>query len=314
MALFINNDEVRQLATMADALEAVEAAFKHLGDGDAVNHPRRRLSSPAGGMQVMPAVDAVTGIGGHKTYFGRGGGLCLLFDVKATEILAAIQVARLGQLRTGAASGVATKFMARENSETLGVIGSGYQARTQVEAVCAVRPIKQVRVYSRDSGRRAEFATRTQETLGIDVVPAESGEEAVRGADIVCTATNSSQPVLMGEWLSEGTHVNAVGSNSLLRQEIDDAVSGRAGVIAVDDTAAIDLEGGDLLGALTRGTVTKSKLVDLAYIVSGSMAGRNSDAQITLFKSHGIALEDIAIGEVIYRKAKAQGVGVEIPL
>ena len=313
MALFISNDEVQELVTMPEALKAVDEAFQHFGDGTAVNHPRRRLATPAGGMQIMPAMDTATGIGGHKTYFGRGGGLCLIFDIASANVLALIQVSRLGQLRTGAASGVATQYMARETSSNLGVIGAGFQAETQIEAVCAVRDIEHIRVYSRTPERRQQFAERIAKLTNVETSPVETAQQATAGADIVCTATNSSDPVLNGAWLDEGAHVNAVGSNSLLRKEIDDAVAERAYMIAVDDTTQIDLEGGDLLSALTRGLINRSKLIDLSRIASGQVPGRLEEHHITLFKSHGIGLEDIAIAQVIYENARKQGRGVELP-
>jgi alanine dehydrogenase len=313
MALFISNDEVQELVTMPEALKAVDEAFQHFGRGTAVNHPRRRLATPKGGMQIMPAMDSETGIGGHKTYFGRGGGLCLIFEIETANVLALIQVSRLGQLRTGAASGVATQYMARKESHTLGIIGAGFQAETQIEAVCAVRPIDHISVYSRTPDRRNEFAKRIAQITGVETVSVDTAREAAGGADIICTATNSTDPVLYGEWLNEGAHVNAVGSNSLLRKEIDDTVAERAQIIAVDDTTQIDLEGGDLLSALTRGLINRSKLTDLSRIASGQVVGRLEDSNITLFKSHGIGLEDIAIAHVIYENARKQGRGIELP-
>lgn len=314
MALFLDEEDVRRLVDMGDALEAVEEAFRHAGEGRAVNEPRRRLASPMGGLQLLPALDAAGGIAGLKINAGRGGGFCLLFDLATGEALAVIRHARLGQLRTGAASGVATKYLARSQSQVLGVIGTGYQARTQVEAVCAVRPIRRVLAYSRDPERRRAFATRMQESVGVEVVPASSAEEAVQAADVVCTITNSAVPVLRGEWLAAGVHVNAAGSNSLLRQEIDDSVVERSALVAVDDVAQVELEGGDLLRSLQRGIIGRAALVNLGEIVAGRKPGRATDQEVTLFKSHGIGLEDVALAGAIYRKAREQGAGREISL
>ncbi len=313
MAIFITEEQVQQLATMKDALESVEAAFRHWGEGKAANDPRRRLVTRAGGIQVMAAVDAAAGIAGHKTYGGRNGNLCTLFDLSSGDVLAVMATGRLGQLRTGAASGVATKYMAKQDATTLGVVGTGFQAETQIEAVCAVRPIKRVRVFGRDPEKRAAFATKMRERVGVEVVPVGSAEEAVSNADIICTITSSRTPVVQGIWLRDGQHINAAGSNSLLRQEIDDNVVSRAHVIAVDHVAQVDLEGGDLLSALQRGFVARTQLVELAHVVSGRTKTRTDNAQVTLFKSHGIGLEDIALGHAIYKKARQQGIGTELP-
>jgi ornithine cyclodeaminase/alanine dehydrogenase-like protein (mu-crystallin family) len=313
MALYINEDEVRGLVTMKDALDAVEGAFKHWGDGKAANDPRRRLTTRAGSIQVMTAIDAAAGVAGHKTYGGRNGNFVTIFDLASGDMLAMIAPNRLGQLRTGAASGVATKYMARQDATTLGVVGAGFQAETQVEAVCAVRPIKRIRVFGRDPEKREAFAGKMREQVGVDVVPVNSAEEAVSNADIICTITSSRTPVVQGIWLRDGQHINAAGSNSLLRQEIDDNVVSRAHVIAVDHVAQVDLEGGDLLSALQRGFIARTHLVELAHVVSGRTKTRTDNAQVTLFKSHGIGLEDEALAHAIYKKAKQQGVGVELP-
>lgn len=314
MALLITEQDVLDLAPMPDAVEALEAALRRQGEGSAFNQPRRRLHSPAGSLQLMPAADTGTGVIGFKAYYTRRGTVLyhvLLYDIQTGALLAMLQAAALGAIRTGAASAVASRYMAPPDASTLGVIGAGTQARTQVAGACAVRPIQSILVYSRDPERRRTFAERMERALGIEVRAVETAREAAVSA-IVTTVTSASQPVLLGEWLSPGTHINAVGSNSLLRRELDLAAVRRADRIVVDDREQAALECGDLLEAWERGIVHRERMPELAEVVAGRYPGRTSSEEVTLFESQGIGLWDIALAELVYRRAREAGRGTEV--
>ncbi|MYD36075.1 MAG: ornithine cyclodeaminase family protein [Dehalococcoidia bacterium] len=312
MPLLLTEQDVRDLSTMDDAIAALESAHKSQGAGRAVNDPRRRLRAPHGALAIMPGGDAETGFLGFKTAFYAAGAVhVLLYDMTERKLAAIIQANWLGTLRTGAASGVATKYMAREDAEqTVGIIGTGMQARTQVSAVCAVRNVSRVLAYGRDEDRRKTFAERMSERVGVPVEPVDNAQ-IVGEADIVITATNASSPVLEGAWLKAGAHVNAIGSNSLLRREIDMEAVRRADVIVVDDREQTAIESGDLQEPIERGIVDLARLPELGDIVAGGESARRSDSDITLFESHGIGLWDVALATHVYRAAIEQGRGAE---
>ena len=316
MALILTEDDVRSLVGVAEAIDALEESLRRQGDGQAVNLPRRRVHIPGGGgLQIMPAADFGLGAVGYKAYtVGRGGARfhVMLYDTATGVLDAIIQAGALGAYRTGAASGVATRYMAREDSATLGVIGSGTQARTQVQAVCAVRPVREVRVFGRDQGRREAFAESVGKTVDAEVRAVATAREAAAGADVVVTATNTSSPVLEGRWLSEGSHVNAIGANSILRREIDLETARRAARVVVDDREQALIECGDLVEAWERGVVDPARMDELANVVAGGAAGRRSKEEITLFESQGVGLWDLALAHATYRKAREQGVGTTV--
>ncbi len=317
MTLYLTEAEVNEVLTMELALETVEQAFSLMSEGGATNPPRSRIRLPAGGLfNFMCAAAPGAGVMGLKAYgVTRGNPVKFyvqLFSTKTGELLALLEAGDLGQVRTGAASGVATKYMARENAETVGVIGSGYQARTQLEAVCNVRPIKSARVFSRNPERRERFATRMGERLGIDISPVESGEECVADADVVIVMTSANRPVLNGEWLSEGTHINAAGANHWMRRELDGDAVRRSNVIVTDEIEQAKLECGDLIYPAELGSIRWEQVRSLADVVSGNAPGRNSDDDITLFESQGLAVQDITTGIRVYQLALERGLGREI--
>ncbi len=315
MPLYLREDDVRRLVTMADALETTEAAFRHLGDGLATNEPRRRARVPGGVFHVMFAADPQAGVLGLKSYTSFAAGArfhVLLYSAENGELLAIIEAAELGRLRTGAATGVATRYLARPDAAVAAVFGAGYQAAAQIEALGHVRNLAEVRVFSRDPVRRKEFCATLCARLGLWVLPVESPEAALDGADVVTTITNSAEPVFPGLALAPGVHVNAAGSNSLVRREIDTEAVRRADLVVVDDRDAVPLEGGDLLPGLQRGLLYSEGIVELGSIVAGSHPGRTDPNQITLFKSHGIAAEDIALAQRVYERAILAGVGISL--
>jgi ornithine cyclodeaminase/alanine dehydrogenase-like protein (mu-crystallin family) len=317
MVLLLNESQVAELYTMNDALSDVELALRELGEGTAVNQPRNRVVTGNGSLQVMsgyvPGARAV----GLKFYSASRAGakfLVPLFDSETGDLLSIMEANTLGQIRTGAASGVATKALARADAASVSVIGSGWQARTQLEAVCAVRAIERVSVYSRDQERRESFAREMSEKLRITVEAARSGEEAVRGTDIVLVITNARTPVLEGAWLEPGMHINAAGSNRANAAELDVAAVARADVIAVDQLDDARIESGDLIAAVQADAVKWENVIELGAILAGKARGRESDEQITLFESQGLAIEDLVAARRIYELALEQGVGTEIEL
>ncbi len=317
MALFLTENDVDGLLTMDAAIEALEEAFRHQAAGTASNSPRRRIRMGGGMLHFMAAADRSTGVTGMKWYGGFGAGgtrfHVQLSDSETGDLLAIIEAGRLGQVRTGAASGVATRYMARADARTVGVIGSGYQAETQLEAICRVRPVERVRVFSRNPERRNAFADRSAASLGIEVTAVDSAEECVRDADVVAVITSATSPVLKGDWLAEGAHVNAAGGNHWLRRELDGSAVARASLIVADDAEQARLESADLIHPVERGALTWQRVRELWEVVSGAVAGRASPSDVTLFESQGIALEDIAAGYRVYRLARERGVGTEVP-
>ena len=318
MALLLTEADVRAILTMPLALEAVETSFRRLADGSAVCHPRRRLRMAQKGlMNYMAAADSAGGYMGLKIYTVSPSGvrfLVPLFSSRSGELCALIEADYLGQMRTGAATGVATKVMARSDARTLGIIGTGLQSRTQLEAVAHARKLEIVRAFGRDAARREKFAEEMTARLGVPVAPADSAEEAVRGADIVITSTNSSKPVVEGRWLRPGTHINAIGSNFAEKQELDAEAVGRCDVIAADSVEQSKIEAGDLIQAFGLDVSRWAGVRELADIVAGKAPGRTNQDQITLFKSNGVAIEDVVLGGRIYEIARERGMGREIPM
>jgi len=317
MTIYITEAEVEQLAPMPLVLEAIEEAFLLQGTGQVENTPRSRSRLERGILHVMSASLPSLGVGGLKTYTSVAGTTrfhVLLYSGADGSLLAILEADKLGQLRTGAASGVATRWMARNEATRLGILGTGWQAQSQLEAVCAVRSIQTVVAYGRNPERRIEFCRKMTEKLGIGVYPASTPEEAARDMDIVITATTAREPVLKGEWLAAGTHVNAIGSNFISKQEIDANTVGRSGCVIVDSLEQARKEAGDLVSAFQAGCFFWEDARELGQVVAGQFPGREGDQEITLFKSLGIALEDIALAQRIFRAALEAGYGRPLPI
>lgn len=314
MPLYLTEQDVSQLLTMEETLEAVEGVFKSQASGDATNQPRRRVRARGSVLMTMSgAVDSL-GVFGLKSYtVARGGArfYVSLFDAVSGELLAYIEADKLGQMRTGAASGVATKYLAKSDAATVGIYGTGWQAQSQLEAVCAVRKIESVRVYSRSAERRTNFSQEMSERLKIEDIRPVDQPQAAAEAEILITITSSREPVLLGEWLWPGAHINAAGGNSVLRAELDDKAIRRSTFIAVDSLEQARMESGEFVNAVEKGLLVWERVQELRHVVSGALPGRASNDDITLFKSLGIAIEDVAAAAVIYKKAKEQQAGRE---
>jgi alanine dehydrogenase len=317
MPLLLREQHVTELLDINTAIEAVEEVLRDQAEGLATNRPRYRVAMPASQLHVLAAGDKRLGVSGLKVYTASRKGarfLVLLYDAENGDMLAMIEADRLGQMRTGAASGVATRHMSRKAANTLGVYGTGWQAESQMMAVCAVRQIKSAKVYGRDRERREAFARKMTALLRTEVAPAATPEEAARGCSIVVTATSAREPVLKGEWIDPGTHLNVVGSNFLAKAEVDVETIRRASVIAVDSIEQSKIEAGDLMPAIERGVITWESVTELGRIVAGRDPGRSGDDDITLFKSNGIALEDISTALRVYNLARERGIGEQVKL
>jgi ornithine cyclodeaminase/alanine dehydrogenase-like protein (mu-crystallin family) len=311
--LYLTEDDVRQVLTMDAALEAVEAGLRKMALDEAHLISRQRVVTDHAVLHSMGAAAKSLGVMGTKVYSttrkGHAQFLVTLFDGKTGHLLALLQADYLGQVRTGAASGVATRLMARPDAAELGVIGSGKQARTQVEAICRVRPIQRVSVFSPTAANRERFAAEMARQLGIEVLAVTSAEQAVRDKPIVVTATTSRDPVLKGEWLAPGTHVNAIGSNMLGRSELDVETFRRCADILVDSKDQARGEAGDFQQAIEEGALQWSNIRELGMVLLGRQSVRERPEDITLFKSLGIAVEDIAVAGRVFEKARSLGRG-----
>ncbi len=314
MTLLLTETEVEGLLDMPATLDAVEAVLRQQAEGRATNRARRRVALPKSGLNVMFAGAPDLAALGLKAYtVARGGArfYTMLFDPETGELLSVLQSDRMGQMRTGAASGVATKHLAREDAKTLGIYGAGWQAESQLEAVAAVRDLERVIVFSRSEDSRKRFAEKMGERLGMEVETTHAAEEPA-AQDIVVTMTSSKEPVLHGEWLRPGTHVNAAGSNFLFKAEIDREVVKRAAFVCADSREGLGLETGDLMPALETGALLPEAVYELGQVIAGHVPGRRSPEDITLFVSQGLALEDLAAARVVYDRAVERGVGQKL--
>ncbi len=310
--LLLNEDEVRGLLTMEMALEGVEEGLRKLAIDEAMNLPRARTQTDHAMLHVMSASAKTLGIMGYKAYTtGRRGANFQvgLFDGKTGAPTAILQADYLGQVRTGAASGIATKYLARPEAATVGIFGAGKQARTQLLAVCKVRSIKHIHVYSRTEATCRAFCDEMGPLCQCPVEPAIHAEAAARQKDIVITATSSREAVFAGDWLAEGTHLNVIGSNFIAKTEIDVRTVERARPVIVDSKDQALIEAGDLREALDRGVLHWKNVGELGKLIIGRCAGRTDPGQITLFKSLGLAIEDIATAAKVVAKATELKVG-----
>lgn len=316
MPLFLTEDDVASVLTMPDAIAALETAFAAQAQADALNLPRQRFYLPNGDLHSMAAALPALGVLGTKTYTSFADGTRFyveLYSAETGELLAFLEGNRLGQVRTGAATGVAIKHMALTETPTAALFGTGFQAETQAEALVATLPnLREIQVYGRDVARRLEFCRRMTALLNVRCTPKESPEATVRNAKVIVTATSAREPILRGTWLTPGDFVAAVGANRLSARELDEDTVARASVVAVDDVSQAQTEAAELLFAYERRKFLWKRAIPLSAIVIGRAKGRPDKDAITLFKSLGVALEDIAVASVVYEKAKAMGLGRQL--
>ena len=316
MALFLSENDVKKLLTVAMAMEGVESAHRDLALGQAIDTPRARSRLPQTVLHILQGALSAQGVIGYKAYTTNRSGnrfLVHLFDAASGQLRAVIEADYLGMIRTGAVSGLAAKYLARPESRVAGVFGSGWQAEGHVRAICAALPLAQVKVFSRRTDRLQAFCERMTEATGVAVVPAASAEVTVRGSDLLGTVTTASLPLFDAEWLEPGTHINAAGSNALIRQEISEAAVRRCDLITVDSVAAALAEAGDLLPLLEKGRTHSRLWVELGDVMTGRHPGRTSAGQITLFESQGMAIQDLAVAWRVLAAAEAAGLGQLIP-
>jgi alanine dehydrogenase len=317
-ALFLDEASVRQLVTMEDALAAVEEVFAAQGSGGVFNVPRVRAPVKGGTLRITAAVLSYRGYYGVKVsstavFHSNAGRMFCLYREETGELCAIVQVFAMGALRTGAASGIATKYLANADAAVLGVLGSGRQARTQVDAICAVRPISEIRVWSPRQASRDAFCADSKNNNKIKYLSVNTPEQAVRGADVLITATTATEPVVHGEWLKPGVHINAIGANFEHRRELDSATVAAAKFIATDDTEQVRYESTDLAVPVSEGRLSWDQVHSLGDVVAGKLKGRQSHQDVTLFKSLGVAIEDVALAARAYEKALKLGVGMTLP-
>ena len=309
MPLWLSEDDVAALVSPGEAVPVIEDCFLRIAAAQVELMPRRRFSVEGGYFAVMAAADRGLGVAGLKSYTVVGETLqfvVCLFSLEDGSLTALIAADRLGQVRTGAASGVAAKHLARPDAKSLGLIGAGWQAESQLAAIRAAVPsIERVVVSSRTRARAEAFAERH----GAEVAgsPAEAG-----ACDVVVTATTSKDPVLRGDWLSDGALVCAVGANYATARELDSQVIARATLVCCDSLEDARLESGDLIEPVAAGQLDWLEVQELHSIVAGELPGRQSDSDIVVFKSNGIAPWDVAIGHEVVRRARERGVGVTL--
>lgn len=317
MTLFLSEADVKQLLTVDMALEAVESAHRDLSLGQAIDTPRARSRLPQTVLHILQGALPAQGVLGYKAYTSNKSGnrfLVHLFDAATGLHKAVIEADYLGMIRTGAVSGVAAKWLARPDATVAGVFGSGWQAEGHVRAICRALPLECVKVFGRKADKLRDFCARMSEATGTTVVPAASAEDAVRGSDLVGTVTTAAQALFDAEWLEPGAHINAAGSNALIRQELSEAAIRKCELITVDSVPTALAEAGDLLPLLEKGRLHSRQLVELGEVIVGRHPGRASAEQITLFESQGMAIQDLAIALRVLAAAQAAGVGREIPL
>lgn len=318
MTLFLSEADVVSLLPMENAIEAVKYGLNELGHKRAENQPRARVAIGNTALNIMSAAISEANIMGAKNYTfttrpkdpiayfllfsGEGNLLCLM---KADE---------LGRIRTGAVTGLATDYLAAPDSKVAALLGTGFQAETQLKAICEVRKLKRVNVWSRRVESVREFCSRLQPHIDAELKPAEDVELAVKNADIITTATSAAQPILTGNLINNGVHLNAIGNNRAYEREIDGEVVNRADLIITDSIEQAKLESGDLVIAAEEGFNVWDRVGELTDLIVGEVKGRTSTEQITMFKSNGLAIEDVAAAYYVYKEALRLNIGTSLEI
>lgn len=319
--LILNRLDVTHLLPMEVCLELVAEGLEALGRGEAVNplRPMMWLPDKRGLLGLMPGYVAgrealglkVISIfpGNHGTEYDSHQGGVLLFDTEHGCLRALIDAGAVTAIRTAAASGVATRLLAREDAGDLALLGSGVQARTHLEAMRVVREIRRVRVWSRTTAHVQAFAKEESERQGVAIEVVESVQEAVEGADLICTLTAAPEPILMGDWISPGAHINAVGASISATRELDTAAVVKSRLF-VDRRESTANESGDFLIPRQEGAIGEDHILgEIGEILLEQIGGRTSGEEVTLFKSLGLAVEDVVPAHYLYHRAKEEGVG-----
>jgi ornithine cyclodeaminase/alanine dehydrogenase-like protein (mu-crystallin family) len=308
----ISDEEVRSNLKINDAIEAIEQAYIEYSQGNARNLPRSTIETKEGIFRSMSACIPGMGVVGSKQGFwaseykgkkelAMSSEIISLYDLHSGRILALINSHYINQIRTGAVGAISVKYLSNENASTVGVIGSGLHARTQILGTCAVRDVEKIKVYSRNKEKREEFCKQVSSEIGKDVIPVDSAEDAITNSQIILEATTSRTPVVNGKYISEGCHICSVSSGYLGARQLDDATISKANVVSVDSRDQVLVDGtGDILAPITAGIINWKNIVEIADIVSRKLPGRLNSRDITIFKSCGMALSDVATGKKIF--------------
>ena len=315
MALFLKDEDVAQCVDMDSMLVAIESMQHQYGNGQAHNMTRRKIIAENGMLSVMGGGLFHQGLLGVKTYTVVNGAYSFqvsLYDAKTGTLLCYTQANRLGQLRTGATTGVAVKHLSNHGKPTVGIIGTGGQAPTQLEAVSKVRNIANVKAFSRNSDHRENFAHRMSDAMDIEVSSAQSNEDAVRDCDIVLCIAATMEPVVEGAWLKDGATLIGAGPTTWRAREVDEATIAKADKLIVDSTEQAEIEAGDLCSAVDRGIIQWSKVHELRHVVAKTVIGRDSEEQVVYAKIMGTGVADVAAAKLAYDSAKEKGLGTEI--
>ena len=316
-AIYINEQTASSLLTMDDALKLVEESFTTYAQGKSFNMTRQRMRIRKGALHMLPGAVPYKNVIGYKAYTSFRAGLIFkvhLYDAENGNPLAIIDANEIGRLRTGAASGVASQYMAKENSQTAFIFGGGFQAEAQLEAVSKTTNIKKAYVFTRTYENAQNFALKMSKSLGIEVTPTQNIAEDLVKSDIIITITTSTKPLFDHTMLNpNGVHINGAGSNALIRAEVPEKTIEAAEVLAVDNKEVAAIECGDILPSLEKGRLHWNNILELGEITAGYRKGRLTDNGITIFQSQGMGLQDIICAEYIYRKAISQNLGVELP-
>lgn len=342
MVLVLKNDQLEDLVPMADEIDAIEQAYREMGEGSAVNSPRARLRVQAPGKKegfqyyfnnIMGLVPGMKSMGlridstfsdevevagaKRRIYPGDYVGLVFLFDMDDCTLLSIMDDHYISIFRVGATSGVAAKHLARKDAKVMGLVGSGEQAQTQLLAACAVRKLDKIKVFSPTKANRERFAELMTEKANVEIVPVTTAEEAVRGSDIVTAATNTVDPVIKGEWLKEGAFVNSIvgGDSYMQRLELDDRVIERSDKIIVGFKQQIFLDKqAEIYPRIQKGLIKEEDLHELGELLTDQCPGRENDNEIILFKNNtGMGIQFAATARVMYEAARKKGIGTELP-
>ena len=315
MTLFLRDEHVAQCVTMDAMLDSIENMQARYGRGEAYNLGRRKIIAETGMLSVMGGGLYYDGVLGVKTYTVVRGSYSFqvsLYDAATGKLLCYTQANRLGQLRTGATTGVAVKHLSNDAPATVGLVGTGGQAPTQLQAVAKVRQLAEVKAYSRNPERRAQFAAQMSDSLGVDVRAADSNEEAVADCDLVIAIAATTEPVIHGDWLKEGSTVVGAGPTTWRVSEVDDKTLTRADKLFVDSLDQAPIEAGDIAAAVDKGLLNWSQLTELRHAVSGTVSGRDNEKQIVYAKLMGTGVADVAAAKLAYDCAREQGLGTEV--
>ena len=315
MVLFINSEDVKSLFDMRDFVEAIEESYKLLGQGEISMLPRINVDSKntRGFLKLLPTNVSGLNMGGLQVYTSGTDKdvqkIIPIFDLQSGGLKAIIEADRLSWMRTGATSAVATKYLARPDAKVVGIFGSGRQVRSQLLAISVVRKIEKVKVYSPNSEHRLQYCREMEKLLRVEVVPVDEPKKAVAGSDIISTATMSKIPVFDGNWVENGTHINAIGAHYPDQHEVDETAVMRSKFV-VDSRERALKEEGELLIPIRKGIITDQHIyAELADIIAGKVKGRQSAEDITLFTSGGMASECVVAAIRIYEKAIKNRVG-----